>query len=177
MIENNILYSKQFGFQNTYSTDHAVVQLVDQIVESFENNTYILGVFIDLSKGFVIVDNSVLLEELELYGVMDKNYGWVKSCLLNTGQFFQIDEKESASLETVSCGSRQDSILEPLLFLLYVDDLKKASNILHPIMFADDTNQNIRYLSLTRVQYFSLIFHSFDCLITNRNYLLPVTII
>ena len=48
LIENDILYSKQFGFQNGHSTDHAVVQLVDQIIESFENNKYTLGVFIDL---------------------------------------------------------------------------------------------------------------------------------
>ena len=48
LIENDILYSKQFGFQNGHSTDHALVQLVDQIIESFENNKYTLGVFIDL---------------------------------------------------------------------------------------------------------------------------------
>ena len=48
LIENDILYSKQFGFQNGRSTDHAFVQLVDQIIESFENNKYTLGVFIDL---------------------------------------------------------------------------------------------------------------------------------
>ena len=53
-IENNILYSKQFGFQNGHSTDHAVV--VDQIIESFENKKYILGVFIDLSKAFDTAD-------------------------------------------------------------------------------------------------------------------------
>ena len=48
LIENDILYSKQFGFQNSRSTGHALVQLVDQIIESFENNKYTLGVFIDL---------------------------------------------------------------------------------------------------------------------------------
>ena len=56
LIENNILYSKQFDFENVPSTDHAVVQLVDQITESFEDNKYTLGVFIDLSKGFDTID-------------------------------------------------------------------------------------------------------------------------
>ena len=56
LIENNILYSKQFGLQNGHSTHHAVVQLVDQINESFENNQYTLGVFIYLSKAFNTVE-------------------------------------------------------------------------------------------------------------------------
>ena len=89
LIENNILYSKQFGFQNGHSTDHAVVQLVDQIIESFENNKYTLGVFIDLSKAFDTVDHSILLKKLELYGITDRNHGWLKSYLSNRRQFFQ----------------------------------------------------------------------------------------
>ena len=83
LVENNILYSKQFGFQNSYSTDHAVVQLVDQIIESFENNKYTLGVFIDLSKVFDTVDHSILLKKLELYDITDRNHGWLKNYLSN----------------------------------------------------------------------------------------------
>ena len=151
LIENNILYSKQFGFQNGHSTDHAVVQLVDQIIESFENNQYTLGVFIDLSKAFDTVDHSILLKKLELYGITDRNHVWLKSYLSDRRQFVQINEKEKTSLETISCGAPQGSILGTLLFLLYVNDLKNASNILDPIMFADDTNlffthKDIRYL-------------------------------
>ena len=70
LIENNILYSKQFGFQNGHSTDHAVVQLVGQITECFENNKYILH----LSKVFDTVDPSIFLKKLELYGITDRNY-------------------------------------------------------------------------------------------------------
>ena len=151
LIENNILYSKHFGFQNGHSTDHAVGQLVDQTIESFENNKYTLGVFIDLSKAFDTVDHSILLKKLELYGITDRNDGWVKSYLSSRKQLIQISEKEKTSLETISCGVPQGSILGPLLFLLYVDDLKSASNKLDPVMVADDTNlffthQDIRYL-------------------------------
>ena len=64
LIENNNLYSKQFGFQNDHSTDHDVVQLVDQITESFENNKYTLAVFIELSKVLDTVDHSILLKKL-----------------------------------------------------------------------------------------------------------------
>ena len=151
LIENDILYSKQFGFQNGHSTDHAVLQAVDQIIESFKNNKYTLGVLTDLLKALDTVDHSILLKKLELYGITDSHRGWLKSYLSNRRQFVQINEKEKTSLETISCGVPQGSILGPLLFLLYVNDLKNASNILDPIMFADHTNlvfthKDIRYL-------------------------------
>ena len=111
LIENDILYSKQFGFQNDHSTDHAKVQLVDQIIESFENSKYTLGVFIHLSKAFNTEDHSILLKKLELYGITDRNHGWIKSYLSNRRQFIAINEKEKTSLETISCGIPQGSIL------------------------------------------------------------------
>ena len=140
LTENEILYPKQLGFQTGHSTEHAIVQLVDQIFESFEYNKYTLGVFIDLSKAFDTVDHSILLKKLELYGVTDPNHSWSKNYLSNRKQFIQINNKENAELETITCGVPQGSILGPLLFLLYVNDLKNASNLLDSIMYADDTN-------------------------------------
>ena len=140
LTENKILYPKQFGFQTAHSTEHAIVQLVDQILESFEYNKYTLGVFIDLSKAFDTVDHSILLKKLELYGITDRNHPWFKNYLSNRKQFIQINNEENTELETITCGVSQGSILGPLLFLLYVNDLKNASNLLDPIMYADDTN-------------------------------------
>ena len=71
---------------------------------------------------------------------MDRNHGWIKSYFTNRRQFIQINQKEKTDLETISCGVPQGSILGPLLFLLYVKDLKNASNMLETIMFVDDTN-------------------------------------
>ena len=82
MIENNILYSKQFCFQNSHSTGHAVVQLVDQIIESFENNKYTLGVFIDLSKAFDTVDYSIPIDTGRKLNVL-KASRRRPGCLLN----------------------------------------------------------------------------------------------
>ena len=67
--ENKILYSKQFGFQTGHSTDHAIIQLVEQIYENFEENKYTLGVFVDLAKAFDTVDHKILLRKMEIYGI------------------------------------------------------------------------------------------------------------
>ena len=140
LTENKILYPKQFGFQMGDSTEHAIVQFVDQILESFEYSKYTLGVFINLSKAFDTVDHSVLLKKLKLYGATDRNYSWFKNYLSNRKYFIQINNEENTELETIICGVPQGSILKPLLFLLYVHELENASNLLDPIMFADDTN-------------------------------------
>ena len=71
LTENQILYPKQYGFQMGHLTEHAIIQLVDQILESFEYSKYTLGVFIDLSKTCDIIDHSTLLKKLEFYGVTD----------------------------------------------------------------------------------------------------------
>ena len=67
--ENNILYKKQFGFQKQHSTDHAIVYLVNEVLKSFENNCYTLGVLINLTKAFDMVDHNIVLKKLFHYGV------------------------------------------------------------------------------------------------------------
>ena len=82
----------------------------------------------------------MLLKKLELYGVTDQNHSSFENYLSNRKQFIQINNEESIELETITRGVPQGSILGPLLFLLYVNDLKNASHLLDPIMFTDDTN-------------------------------------
>ena len=69
LTENNLLYCQQFGFQKGHSPEHAILQLVEQINQSFEKNEFTLGVFVDLSKAFDTVDHQILLTKLEYYGI------------------------------------------------------------------------------------------------------------
>ena len=73
LVENNILYEKQFGFQNAHSTEHAILQLVNQITEAFSQGKYTLGIFLNLSKAFDKVNHNILLEKLKAYGIQSEN--------------------------------------------------------------------------------------------------------
>ena len=133
LMKNDILYSKQFGFQKGHSTQHAIIQLIDQINNNFENNEFTIGVFIDLSKAFDTVDHRILLKKHIHYGVNGNNIHWFESYLTNRKQFLSFNNRNT-NFANITCGVPQGSIL----FLIYVNDLCNVSNILDLIMFADD---------------------------------------
>ncbi|XP_065671806.1 uncharacterized protein LOC136089681 [Hydra vulgaris] len=136
---NNILFHKQFGFKSSHSTDHAITHLVHDIFKGFDEDKYTLGVFIDLSKAFDTVNHQILLSKLKSYGIINTNLSWFDSYLTNRKQFISYDSGKT-EYKSITCGVPQGSILGPLLFLVYINDLYKFSNILNLILFADDTN-------------------------------------
>ena len=94
--ENEILNDKQFGFRAGHSTEDAILELTNQVNNAFDNNNFVLGVFIDLSKAFDTVDHNILLEKLSMYGVKENNLKWFHSYLSNWKQYieFQNDDKK-----------------------------------------------------------------------------------
>ena len=143
MNENEILNDKQFGFRPGHSTEHAILELIDQVSNAFGNKNFVLGAFIDLSKAFDTVDHNILLEKLIMYGVKGNNLKWFHSYLSNRKQCVEFqtdDKKEKTNSLTIKWRVPQGSILGPLPFIIYVNDLYRASSILKLIMFGDDTN-------------------------------------
>ena len=143
LAKNNILFNKQFGFRAGQSTEHALLELIDQMRDSFNDKSYFLGIFIGLSKAFDTVDHKILLKKLQHYGIKGKNLSWFESYLTGRKQYinFEInDNNGKTDLLKIICRVPQGSILGPLLFIVYISDLCQVSDILKPIMFADDTN-------------------------------------
>ena len=140
---NNNLFNKQIGFRAGHSIEHALLELIDQICDSFNDKNYFLLILINLSKTFNTVDHSILLKKLEHNGIKGRCLSWFQSYLSNRKQYIEFKQDNrtgNTELSNIICGVPPGSILGPLLFIIYVNDLCQTSEFLKPIMFADDTN-------------------------------------
>ena len=138
-FENNKILSKnQFGFQKNKSTELAVTSIISHITKSYDNKESSYCIFLDFAKAFDTVNHDILLEKLKHYGIKNKAFLWFKSYLSNRTQFTQIGDKIS-DVGYIKHGVPQGSILGPLLFLLFINDITEASSILKFFLFADDT--------------------------------------
>ena len=118
--------------------------MYNKISQSIDEREYSIGIFIDLSKAFDTINHDILFQKLEYYGIRGVALNWFKDYLTNRKQYVSYNNACS-SLMDITCGVPQGSILGPLLFIIYVNDIVHCSSILYFILFADDSPTNIFY--------------------------------
>ena len=137
--KHDILFENQFGFRPKHSTNMAIIKLVDKIVNAANNNEITAGIFLDLSKAFDTIKHDILLDKMAHYGFRGIVLDWFKSYLTNRKQFVEYNIRKS-TIRLINSGMPQGSILGPLGFIIYVNDIPNSVPDLSLILFADDTS-------------------------------------
>ena len=138
LLNNNLPYINQFGFRPAHSTELAALRLVDHLIAQMDMYNVPTNIYIDRSKAFDTLDHSILLSKLKCYGVTGCSYDLLSSYLTDRSQYVEFSGHKSDTL-SISTGVPQGSVLGPLMFLIYFNDLPLVSNIFDMLMYANDT--------------------------------------
>ena len=138
LVRYDMIFKSQYGFRSGHNTTHATIDFVKTIEDALSSGKIACGTFVDLSKAFDTLNHQILLEKLDYYGIRGKIHDWFRSYLTGRNQYVEFNGAKSGLLP-ITCGVPQGSILGPLLFLLYINDLPSSTNM-KSVLFADDSN-------------------------------------
>ena len=159
---HDCIYELQFGFRAKHSTQHALASLTELVRLALDEGSFACGIFVDFAKAFDTVDHSILLKKLEHYGIRGLANDWFRSYLKNRRQFVSINGFDSTH-QVMKYGVPQGSVLGPLLFLIYINDLHSAVKFSVTHHFADDTNFLYISKSLKKIQKYVNLDLRFVC--------------
>jgi hypothetical protein len=137
LIKNSLLYQHQSGFRSAFSTETTLIHLTDSIKRQADMGHYTGMIVLDLQKAFDTVNHPILLNKLKALGLAKKSVEWFQSYLTDRFQVVDIDGTIS-SKSNITCGVPQGSILGPLLFLIYVNDMESSVGC-DLLLYADDS--------------------------------------
>ena len=136
--KNKLLYKSQYGFRKGHSTELAGLEFNDKIVNHLDKGELPLAIFLDLSKAFDTIDHDILIRKLHFYGIAGNSLNWFKSYLTDRKQYVQFKDSLS-SYSMLKTGVPQGSILGPLLFIIYMNDIAQVTDKFYFTIYADDT--------------------------------------
>ena len=135
---NNLYYDSQYGFRERHSTEFASLELIDRLVCDLDQGETPINIYMDLSKAFDTLNHDILLHKHQYYGIKGPALELFKSYFTNRKQYVELENTKSHFIN-ISTGVPQGSILGPLLFIIYINDITSASPLFRPIIYADDT--------------------------------------
>jgi retron-type reverse transcriptase len=139
--KHSVISEAQNGFREKKSTDTATQTFTEDIQKALDNKLLVKGIFLDLTKAFDIINHKLLLAKLELYGLRGILHSWMSSYFTGRTQVVEIQQlDENTSCKEIKYGVTQGSILEPLLFLFFINDLPQAVQETKVVLFVDDTS-------------------------------------